>query len=62
MGDPRPRNERENLCVCEHCLMAIESREGRQATFAHYWSEWSEDDVFICDWCDEESDVLYELL
>ena len=26
--------ERENLWVCSHCLMAIESREGNQVTLS----------------------------
>lgn len=51
----------DNLRVCAHCLMAIESREGRQATYAHYYDD-LDDDPFICDWCDEEADVLYELI
>ena len=53
-------NIRENLWVCEHCLMAIESREGNQATLIHYVDE---DDNCKCDWCeDDEFDVLYELI
>jgi hypothetical protein len=51
---------RENLWVCEHCLAAIESREGNQATLRHRIDE--EDDS-KCDWCEEEEfDTLYELV
>lgn len=53
---------RENMWVCEHCLMAIESREGNQATLRHYVDE--DDDVESkCDWCEEYGfDTLYELV
>ena len=54
--------KRETMLVCEHCLMAIESREGNQATLAHYIDE--EDDIESkCDWCEEVGfDLLYELI
>lgn len=54
--------KRENLWVCEHCLAAIESREGNQATLKHYVDE--DDDVESkCDWCEEVGfDTLYELV
>lgn len=53
---------RENMWVCEHCLWAIESREGHQATLAHYVNE--EDECSSkCDWCEEDGfDLLYELV
>ena len=52
----------KNLWVCEHCLAAIESREGNQATLKHYVDE---DDKIAskCSWCHENGfDVLYELI
>lgn len=59
--DPLPRY-RENMLVCEHCLMAIESREGSQATLRHYVDE-QDDCESKCDWCEETGfDVLYELV
>lgn len=53
---------REKMWVCEHCLMAIESREGNQATLRHYVGE--DDDVESkCDWCEETGfDTLYEFI
>lgn len=59
--DPLPR-ERESMWVCEHCLMAIESREGNQATLRHSVDE--EDDIESkCDWCEDTGfDTLYELI
>ena len=51
--------EHENLWVCKHCLIAIESMEGNQATLKHYIDE---DEEVLCDWCEEPSDVLYELV
>jgi hypothetical protein len=53
---------RKSMWVCEHCLMAIESREGSQAQLKHYVDE--DDEVESeCDWCDENGfDVLYELI
>ena len=50
------------LKVCEHCLMAIESREGRQPTLIHYVDETDETES-RCDWCEEHGhDELYELI
>lgn len=53
---------REHLWVCDHCLAAIESREGNQATMKHYVDE--RDAVESrCDWCKECGfDTLYELV
>ena len=54
--------DENNLKVCEHCLAAIESREGRQVTRTHYIDS---DDLegSKCEWCEEEGfDVLYELI
>lgn len=49
----------KNLWVCKHCLCAIESREGNQATLKHYVDE----DESKCDWCEEgEFRELYELI
>ena len=59
--DPLPRY-RENMWVCDHCLLAIESREGSQATLRHSVDE--DDDVESkCDWCEDVGfDTLYELI
>ena len=60
--------ERKNLFVCEHCLMAIESREGNQATLTHYIDIDDEEEIenneeSKCDWCKEYGfDVLFELI
>ncbi len=53
---------RENMWVCEHCLWAIESREGNLARLAHSVDE--QDAVESkCDWCKECGfDTLYELV
>lgn len=58
----RIAEEREHLWVCEHCLAAIESREGNQATLRHRVDE--DDDVESkCEWCEEVGfDTLYELI
>lgn len=53
---------RENLWVCEHCLMGIESREGNQATLRHSVDEMDAIDS-RCGWCHECGfDTLYELV
>ena len=53
---------RETLWVCEHCLMAIESREGNQARLAHSVDETDAVDS-KCDWCKEAGfSELYELI
>lgn len=53
---------RENMFVCEHCLMAIESREGNQATLLH-WVDEEDEEESKCDWCEENGfDALYELI
>ena len=55
----------DNLNVCQHCLLAIESREGQQATVKHILDP---DDLDIqCDWCKQSAgeagfDELYELI
>ena len=50
-----------NLKVCDRCLMAIESREGKQASIPRYWDGESED--FVCDWCEEDGfDTLNEII
>ena len=53
---------REKLWVCEHCLMAIESREGHQATLKHFVDEEDENES-KCEWCEEHGFyTLYELI
>lgn len=48
------------LCVCERCLMAIESREGKQITRQLFIDE---DAPRACDWCENDGfDTLYEIL
>ena len=59
--------ERKTMWVCEYCLMAIESREGRQATLAHdielECDEEDFDEMSKCDWCEESGNItLYELI
>ena len=52
----------DHLFVCSHCLMAIESREGNQATLVHYVDE-NDDVESKCEWCNEVGfDTLYELV
>lgn len=57
---------REKLWVCERCLLAIESKEGNQATLRHDIDlEFDEDDTSAsqCDWCKENGfGTLYELV
>ena len=54
--------ERDKLWVCEHCLWAIESREGNQAIMRHYVDE-DDKTASKCDWCEEDGfDLLYELV
>ena len=51
-----------NLKVCEHCLWAIESREGNQPTLKFYPDEENEQES-KCMWCEETGfDVLYEII
>lgn len=57
----------DHLWVCSHCLMAIESHEGRQVTLRHdidlEYDEENFDKASKCDWCGEEGhDTLYELV
>jgi hypothetical protein len=53
---------KEKLWICDHCLAAIESREGNQATLRHAVDE--DDKVeSMCDWCFEDGfDTLFELV
>ena len=53
---------RATLWVCDHCLMALESREGNQATLRHGVDEMDAVES-KCDWCKECGfDTLYELV
>ena len=53
---------RETMWVCEYCLMAIESREGNQATLRHSVDETDAVDSRF-GWCKECGfDTLYELV
>ena len=53
---------RETMWVCDHCLAAIWSREGNQATLTHYVDE-TDAVESKCDWCgDVGFDTLYELV
>ena len=59
--------ERDNLWVCDRCLMAIESREGNQVILRHDISlecdEEEFDEMSRCDWCEDAGfDTLYELI
>jgi hypothetical protein len=51
-----------NLRVCDHCLAAIQSREGYLPTLTLNVDE--EDPIASkCEWCEEEGfDTLYELI
>ena len=54
--------EREHLCVCDHCLLAIWSREGDQATLKHRVDEMDAIES-KCDWCKScGHETLYELV
>lgn len=50
-----------NLRVCEHCLAAIQSREGSLPYITIYVD--LEDDKGKCEWCEQDGfDTLYELI
>ena len=54
--------KRETMWVCEHCLAAIESREGNMARKIYRTDEEDEQDC-TCDWCEESGfDELYQLI
>ena len=56
--------EAYTLKVCEHCLCAIESREGHQPILNILDADFDADDngIFKCDWCGEtEICTLYEI-
>lgn len=58
----KPFGKRERLTVCEHCLWAIESREGKQF---HRERDVDPDDEEMskCDWCEESGfTTLNEIL
>ena len=51
--------ERDKMWVCEHCLWAIESREGRLAIMPHYVDE-EENEESKCDWCEQLVELVDE--
>ena len=50
-----PEPENPGMYVCEHCLQALQAREGKLATEIV-------DIPDVCDWCNEEADKLYHIL
>lgn len=46
--------------VCEHCLWAIESREGNQRSLKHWIDD---EEEIVCEWCEEviENDCYFEI-
>lgn len=46
----------ETLKICLHCLMAIESHEGRQRVTK---VELDDEDEVTCEWCDEVIEDCY---
>lgn len=51
-----------NLRVCSRCLMAIESREGKQVTRPIYVDSENEEES-KCEWCEDNGfDTLYEFV
>ena len=45
--------------VCERCLRAIESKEGKQATIEIGGSDEAE---YLCDFCGDSADRLFQIL
>lgn len=59
--------EKKTLWVCDHCLCAIESREGYLPTLRHdICLEYDDEDfeeMSKCDWCEEFGfGTLFELI
>ena len=51
----------EKLKVCDRCLEAIESHDGKQATLTIYVDEENEQES-TCNWCNENGfSVLHEI-
>ena len=49
------------LCVCRHCLEAIEAHEGRQRVLL-IWTDEEDEKESRCDWCEESGfDELYQI-
>jgi hypothetical protein len=56
------KEKTNNLRVCRHCLMAIESREGRQITRTIEVDSENEEES-KCEWCEDNGfDTLYEFI
>lgn len=52
----------EKLKVCDRCLAAIESREGKQATKTIYIDDDAPETESTCSWCEESGfDILHEI-
>lgn len=49
----------KKVCLyCEQCIEAINSHD--RVYVGEMVSSWGEEDSLICEWCDEETDTLYE--
>lgn len=56
------QRKKDRLCVCEQCLQAIESHEGKQLS-AVIWVDEDDEKGSRCDWCGESGfSELYEIL
>jgi hypothetical protein len=51
--------ERKKLLICPHCLMAIESHEGRQTVMT---VSIDDEDEVPCDWCHETIEDGYAFI
>lgn len=55
------------MIVCKRCMTAIESHEGnlpkRKLSYFDDMDKANENDLIICEWCDEEYDIseMYEI-
>ena len=56
-----PERDHDKLCVCLHCLYAIEAHEGHQRTLT-LWVDEEDETESKCDWCEESGfDTLYQI-
>ena len=64
--DKLMEKKERGLCVCDRCLAAIMSHEGRVAYLP--LSPFEDEDIFdedgfaVCEWCEEETDELFEIV
>lgn len=54
-------NKDRIMVLCDHCIAAIQSR-GERLFVSNECESYETDEEKCCEWCEEPSDVLYDVI